>query len=348
MHVVVASNVNEALAIGVRLFVDQGAQAIRHISPRNKATLEFPEPVTTVYRRPRERVLFCPQRDCNPFFHFMEGLWMLSGRNDVEWIKQFNSTFDQFSDDGKTFHGAYGYRLRQLDGDQLNEAIETLKKDPDSRRVVCTLYDRRMDRGYNGRDLPCNTTMYFKVRDGKLNMTVLCRSNDMVWGAYGANAVHFSMIMEYVAARTGYDMGTFRQVSDSFHVYTDNEPWQRLQNNPPAYEDPYRMNQHWRLPPMIADGREEEWDGYLGIFMELTRKLEFGPMFYFGRDPFFQDVARPLWNAWYQYKTNNIASAIHGLATDCVADDWAIACIQWLERRQAKRNMKHEDHRNVG
>ena len=47
-----------------------------------------------------------------------------------------------------------------------------------------------------------------KIKNGRLQMTVHCRSNDIIWGTYGANAVHFSILQEYVAARIGVDLGT--------------------------------------------------------------------------------------------------------------------------------------------
>ena len=48
-------------------------------------------------------------------------------------------------------------------------------------------------------EIPCNTAIYFKVREGKLNMTVSNRSNDVIWGTFGANVVHMSILQEYVA-----------------------------------------------------------------------------------------------------------------------------------------------------
>lgn len=71
------------------------------------------EPVTITYRHPLHRVLFNPYRDCNPFFHLVESLWMLAGRNDVATLKHYIKNFDKFSDDGTTIHDAYGYRWRQ-------------------------------------------------------------------------------------------------------------------------------------------------------------------------------------------------------------------------------------------
>ena len=57
-------------------------------------------------------------------------------------------------------------------------------------------------------------------------MTVCNRSNDMLWGAYGANAVHMSMLQEYLASRLEIAVGEYTQISDSFHVY-QNDVWER-------------------------------------------------------------------------------------------------------------------------
>ena len=73
MKVIRARNVHEALPEAVRYLALYGVEA----ESRNGKVLLAPEPVTTVYERPKERVLFWPQRDANPFFHFYEGLWML-------------------------------------------------------------------------------------------------------------------------------------------------------------------------------------------------------------------------------------------------------------------------------
>ena len=51
-------------------------------------------------------------------------------------------------------------------------------------------------------------------------MTVCCRSNDIIWGTYGTNAVHFSMLQEYLAARLNAQLGVYRHISDSFHAYS--------------------------------------------------------------------------------------------------------------------------------
>ena len=99
--------------------------------------IEFPEPVATTYLEPLQRVLFNKHRMANPFFHFIEGLWIINGSRDVKFLDHFNKLMAQYSDNGKDFYGAYGHRLRHAQGsDQIKIAIKRLKDNPDDRRVV--------------------------------------------------------------------------------------------------------------------------------------------------------------------------------------------------------------------
>lgn len=228
MHVITARNVHAALPLGIRLLYGKGVDR----ASRNGPVKQFPMPVTTVYERPQERVLFWPERDANPFFHLYESLWMLAGRDDVAGVVKYAKNMASFSDDGKSFHGAYGWRWRthfsqvtwkrpQNDrGDQLTAIAEMLKKNHDDRRAVLAMWDANSDLGREGKDFPCNLTATFQVTpEGNLDLTVFCRSNDIIWGAYGANAVHFSMLLEYMAFWIGVPVGVYRQVSVNWHAY---------------------------------------------------------------------------------------------------------------------------------
>ena len=85
MQVLEVRNVHDALIRGVDLLE---AENFRE-QTRNGEVYRSKTPVTTVYEKPKERVLFWEERDANPFFHFMEGLWMLTGRNDLEFVKRY-------------------------------------------------------------------------------------------------------------------------------------------------------------------------------------------------------------------------------------------------------------------
>ena len=133
MEHIMARNVSDGLFLTKLSLLECGQQE----NTRNGLVLEFPTPFCVTYSHPTERVLFYPERDANPFFHLMESLWMLAGRNDVEWISKYNKRISQYSDDGKTFHGAYGHRWRNhFKGgpkefkDQLDQVMIRLHKFP--------------------------------------------------------------------------------------------------------------------------------------------------------------------------------------------------------------------------
>lgn len=152
MKTIRASNVNEAYTLGIKMLEKEGVLQQSRIG----ATLELPEPASVMYVNPRERVLFDPVRDINPFLHFFEGLWILAGRRDAKFLADLVPGMAQYSDDGEVFYGSYGYRLRSdyKAGDQVTEAIERLKNNPNDRQVVLTIR-RPSDMWYRGKDVPC-------------------------------------------------------------------------------------------------------------------------------------------------------------------------------------------------
>lgn len=196
-------------------------QGVRRDS-RNGPVLQHPGLVVTHYSDPLERVVFWPQRDANPFLHLAESLWMLAGRNDLGLLMKYTKQFEQYSDDGRTIRGsAYGHRWKkhwQLD--QLSTVISMLKEDPDGRRAVLAMHDPMADLGVRTKDAPCNLAVTLqRDKEGRLDMTVFCRSNDIIWGTYGSNAVHFSFLQEYVALAVGCPVGSCDQVSVNWHGY---------------------------------------------------------------------------------------------------------------------------------
>lgn len=344
MKVIHARNVHCALPEGIRYLNVAG----RPRETRAGEVLQADGPVTTVYAQPTERVLFWEKRDANPFFHLFESLWMLAGRNDVGWITQILESFARFSDDGETFHGAYGFRWRNLfqvadeEGnifpiDQLYTCIRLLRANPDDRRVVLTMWDPQIDLAREGKDFPCNTHIYFSINpDGRLDMSVCNRSNDVIWGAYGANAVHMSVLQEVVAAGVGVPVGRYWQISNNFHGYRDTmDPLADLADqaaDPLIMRDVYCPYERGavRPYPMVQDF--ERWMRELEMFMEDPLAIGY-------QEPFFRKVAVPMWKTFMTYKDKaderRFVKALE-LVQDIAATDWKAACVDWLQRRHQK------------
>lgn len=341
MHVIEARNVNHALALGMQAIHDHGEPT----PSRNGMTLEIPCPVTTIYKCPWERVLINKTRDANPFFHLFESLWILAGRKDVKFLTDFNSRMRDYSDNGKTFNAAYGYRLRigvDTLNDQLKTVISILRHDPTSRQAVCQIWSD-IDLDKTTKDKACNMSIVFRIRNNILDMIVYNRSNDMLWGCYGANAVQFSMIHEYVAAHLNLPMGTYTQVSNSFHVYTEGpggDLYKNLESERSAfYVEPYK---EYELGNTIhIDSNEaENFDMDLTNFFLVYDRVGIDALAAHmnWQTEYFTKLVMPMLRV---YVTHKKRSEFNWLTWERMeksvesihADDWRMAALIWLENR---------------
>ncbi len=172
-----------------------------------------------ILTHPRERVLFLPKRGNNIVATIAETMWVLAGRNDVEWLKRYLPRAADFSDDGKIWRAGYGPRLRNWNGiDQFDEVRRLLIADPVTRRAVMALYDP--DRDFvTSKDIPCNNWLHWLIRDGRLHLNVAIRSNDAVWGFSGVNSFEWSVLHEIMSFWTNATVGTLTYFASSFHIY---------------------------------------------------------------------------------------------------------------------------------
>lgn len=328
MRQIYARNVNEGLPLAVAMFKDCGIQN----TSRNGTMLEVPGPVTTHFWAAQERVLFSPVRDANPFFHLFEALWMLNGRRDVKFVAQFNKQMETFSDDGKIFNGAYGYRWRfHYAYDQIEAIIALLRKDPFSRRAVLTMWEPKDLQNQKSKDLPCNTQIFFSLRGGYLTMTVVNRSNDVLWGAYGANVVHMTMLQEYVAGRLGCGLGSYCVLSNSFHVYPDLAVTKKVWAGPlDAGDDPYACGEVTSYPLFDYGKNPEAWNLDLALFFEDPYTVGY-------THSYWHRVIKPMWALWKEWKGAKRPKVYDELLGQMPAgNDWRRAASEWLARRISK------------
>lgn len=319
MHVVQGRNINTVWIDGLWRLKLSGIQE----DSRNGRVLVLPEPLTSVYTHPWERVLFHPQRDANPFFHLIESLWMLSGSCHLDPLPKYNSNIANFSDDGRELNGAYGFRWRfHFERDQLLEIVQMLKADPTTRRAVLGMWDPMEDLRSHSKDIPCNTHCYFRVRSGRLEMTVCCRSNDAIWGAYGANVVHFSILQEFIARAAGLQQGRLYQISNNFHIYERH--W-------PLLEIPTVLLNYYYPAPDITVPLFNLIDSPEAFLEDCARLAcdDSSPYVTY----FFQEIVKPAQLAWDIHKKGNTFEAMQFLLTSMLMCDWRLAMYDWLKRR---------------
>jgi thymidylate synthase len=211
----VSRNVSFAFVDGVAALMSRGADVLVS-GQRTKELLHR----VTVLERPAERFVFVPGRNNDPFAQIAEALWVMAGRDDLAWLSRYLPRAPEFSDDGSTWRGAYGPRLRRWGGnvDQFDAVRKVLLDDHKSRRAVMNLFDPAADYA-RSRDIPCNNWLSWIVREGRLHLAVAVRSNDIVWGFSGANAFEWSVLHEMLASWLGVDVGTQTWLAGSFHIY---------------------------------------------------------------------------------------------------------------------------------
>lgn len=355
MQVLNARNVHDALPRALDMIM-----SCEQRESRNGTVLQASGPVATVYSHPEERVMLHPWRDANPFFHFYESLWMLAGRCDVAPLKRYVNRMESFSDNGHAFNAAYGYRWRHaatyapfdevcFHRDQLTSIVDGLKNNRDCRRQVLQIWDHNRDLGRQTKDAACNIAATFQIGgNGRLDLVVFCRSNDIIWGCYGANAVHFSFLQEYIARSIGVSVGTYTQISVNWHAYKD--VLVKTLAKKIKHELDYLNVSHCYdvfRPYPIMQTSQEVWDRDVKRFVTADGRLPMGEpartdvhfleneLIVF-EDPFFNEVATPIVMAHDFHKNGDTKGAID-VAMTCKADDWRIACVDWLERRIADK-----------
>ncbi len=121
----------------------------------------------------------------------------------------------------------YGQRMRSyFNIDQVQELINKLKQDPGTRSAIINLWDSRKD--LYSKSPPCVNHVRARLRNGKLFLTVLIRSNDM-FDAWPQNAFGFLYLQKLIVDGVGNcEMGDLTTISGSAHIYDDS--WQAAQD----------------------------------------------------------------------------------------------------------------------
>lgn len=314
MFTINAHNVNGALVSGLNHLKTYGEKEMS----RAGGILVSPEPVTTVYTHPMERVLLNPYRMGNPVFHCMSGIFALAGENDATWLDQFIKDFSsRYAEEDGILHGSYGFRWRNhfeaegggKDPDQLATCIRLLQEDPTTRQAVLQMWDPIADLDAKVRDRPCNLCVCFRIRNNRLNIIVYNRSNDILWGLYGENYVQFSMLLEYMALSIGVYPGTYTHVSHNYHVYlSELEKLDERIFLEDKTNDPYMLDINVRI--MVTHPEAFYYD--CSQFVAIRAQGNY-------TNKWFEHTAIPMLLGHY----------------DSIEDDqWRMACVKWDKGRK--------------
>lgn len=164
----------------------------------------------------------------SPAFAIAELVMIMNGSDEAILLNAWNPALPKYQGNYDRYPGAYGKRLRYSFGfDQINRAYDALKNNPESRQVVMEIWKPDIDLPQsegrpNNDDIPCNICSLLKIRNGKLLWTQIMRSNDIVFGL-PYNFLQFTFLQEIIAGWLNVGVGEYMHISDSLHMYVNNE-----------------------------------------------------------------------------------------------------------------------------
>lgn len=154
-----------------------------------------------------------------------ELLWFLKGDTNARYLQERGvRIWNEWADpDGNLGH-IYGYQWRSwpdYDGgfiDQISEAIETIKRDPDSRRIIVSAWNVADIKNMNLP--PCHAFFQFYVADGRLSLQLYQRSADTFLGV-PFNIASYALLTMMVAQVCGLRPGEFIHTLGDTHIYNN-------------------------------------------------------------------------------------------------------------------------------
>lgn len=148
-------------------------------------------------------------------------IWMMGANNRIKDIEFYwGKGVGNFSDDEIIMPGSnYGARMitPRPGMNQIESVIERLKKNPSTRRGAISIYHPE-DAVRNSKDIPCAFGVFYTLRGGKLNTTIIMRSNNASF-LFPYNIFEFSLLSEVIANEVGVKMGELHFQAVSMHLY---------------------------------------------------------------------------------------------------------------------------------
>ena len=152
-----------------------------------------------------------------------ELLWFLSGSTNIGYLKEHGvSIWDEWADENGDLGPVYGHQWRSWptpDGgsiDQISKLIETIKNNPDSRRMMVSAWNvAEVD---SMALPPCHCLFQFYVAEGKLSCQLYQRSADTFLGV-PFNIASYALLTMMIAQVCGLKPGEFIHTTGDTHLY---------------------------------------------------------------------------------------------------------------------------------
>ncbi len=185
-----------------------------------------------------------------------ELLWFLRGDTNIKYLQEHNvRIWNEWADENGNLGPVYGKQWRDFNGvDQIKNVVETLKKNPNSRRIIVSAWNPEVV------DMmalpPCHTMFQFYVIDNKLSCQLYQRSADCFLGV-PFNIASYSLLTMMMAQVTGLKLGEFIHTTGDTHIYLNHIDQVNLQ----LTREPYPLPK-MKINPDIKDIFSFDYDDF--------------------------------------------------------------------------------------
>ncbi|MBQ71169.1 MAG: thymidylate synthase [Euryarchaeota archaeon] len=154
-----------------------------------------------------------------------ELLWFIKGDTNVKYLQENGvRIWNEWADENGDLGPVYGKQWRKWEGkdgrviDQLQQAIETIKSNPNSRRIIVSAWN--VGELEDMALMPCHAFFQFHVSEGRLNCQLYQRSADVFLGV-PFNIASYALLTHMMAQVCGLKAGTFVHTLGDAHLYSN-------------------------------------------------------------------------------------------------------------------------------
>ena len=170
---------------------------------------------------PMDNKIINKERNWKQDYAEAEWQWYLSGNKSVYKLEDIYGKvpeiWKRMADEDGHVNSNYGWQWQR--NQQIDYVINKLKTKTDTRHAAISIYDAKEHYAYK-HDTPCTYAVQFTILNGRLDMAVVMRSNDL-WYGFCNDQYCFSMLQKMIADELKIEIGTYYHFAHNMHLYND-------------------------------------------------------------------------------------------------------------------------------
>ena len=169
----------------------------------------------------KDRKIYNRERKWKEDYAEAEWQWYLSGDASIHKLGDIYGKvpeiWKRMADELGHVNSNYGWQWKR--NNQIDHVISLLKVDPETRQAAISIYDAKEHHAY-GTDTPCTYAIQFTIMNGRLDMCVTMRSNDL-WYGFCNDQYQFSKLQEMISKKLNIETGMYYHFAHNMHLYND-------------------------------------------------------------------------------------------------------------------------------